>query len=285
MALEGSRVRKILTITIGLVSLVGVSGCEHLEAWQWKGEQPHIVDAGAQAPSAPVVRSANDPSVSQGAASGHRFPPPTERDLFVMTDKLSGGSIEIYDTNSGKTYGSRGGGGVQAGMPSSVDSSVEIYPVEGTYAGQMAQTWPNSVLPRHDITISPVMQNVSSSGRVSPHVGSGYAPSQIFFKHGSSRLGDGDRKILREVAEQAKFSPVDRVRIEGHASARTGVSDPVEAKIVNLKESMNRAFNVSSQLMRDGVPAEKIQTTVWGDTKNSGDEAHNRRVDIITGGQ
>src|SRR5690606_12662077 len=108
---------------------------------------------------------------------------------------------------------------------------------------------------------------------------------QIFFDHGSSRLGSGDQQVLSQVAEQAKFAPVDRVKVEGFASTRTDVSDPVESKIVNLKQSMNRAFNVSSQLMRDGVPSEKIQTTVWGDSKTSPSrsEAEERRVDITTG--
>jgi len=207
-----------------------------------------------------------------------------------MTDKLAGGSVEIYDPNTSAPYGSRGGSAsvadvTGAPMPSAVESSVEIYPVDGSFAGQTTQTWPNSLYPANPVSLGGGTMSATSTGRSSAHVGSGYTPSQIFFKHGSSRLGGGDKQVLRQVADQAKFAPVDRVRIEGHASARTGVADPVESKIVNLKESMNRAFNVSSQLMRDGVPAEKIQTTVWGDTQNSGEEAYNRRVDIITGGQ
>lgn len=292
MAPEGRVVRKFLTVTTGLAALASVSACSHIEDYTWKGREPaKVVDAHTGAPerqigAVPVVSPA---AATAPAPREHNFPLPTERDLFVVTDKLSDSSVQIFDVNSAQPYGTRGGGmGVAsvtgAPMVSSSDSSVEIYPVGGSYAGAMDQTWPNSLYPAN--TLTPIGGgSASSAGRASPHVGSGYVPSQIFFKHGSARIGGGDKQVLRQVADQAKFAPVDRIRVEGHASTRTGVSDPVESKIVNLKESMNRAFNVSSTLMREGVPAEKIQTTVWGDTRNSGDEAHNRRVDIITGGQ
>lgn len=283
-------VSKFLTVTVGLTAVLALSACEH---GMWKGEPGKVVDARTGAPevqNGPVIPSVQNPP--GGVKAAHNFPPPNGRDLMVLTDKLGNSSVEIYDIDSSspRTYGGGGASGAAAGgMPSSVESSVTVFPVEGgTYPGQMASTWPNSVLPVSNSGATGYKGGSASmsGGRASPSVGTGYTPSQIFFKHGSARLGNGDQQILRQVADQAKFSPVERVSIEGHASSRTGVSDPVEAKIVNLKESMNRAFSVSSQLMRNGVPAEKIKTTVWGDTKNEGgSEDHNRRVDIITGGQ
>ncbi|MBU0859741.1 MAG: OmpA family protein, partial [Alphaproteobacteria bacterium] len=73
------------------------------------------------------------------------------------------------------------------------------------------------------------------------------------------------------------------------ASSRAEVSDPVERRILNLKMSMDRAFRVSSDLIRSGVPATAIKTTVYGDTRPAGPmdskdgEAASRRVDILTG--
>lgn len=204
-------------------------------------------------------------------------------------------SVEVFGLDGSDMSAPYGGEryaaarGNDGGMPASTDSSVMVYPVDGgQYPGASGASWPNSVLPVHNNSLTPYSRGGRGGGGGvdSPRIASGYAPSQIYFEHGSSRLGSGDRQALRQVAEQAKFAPVDRVSVEGHASTRTGVADPVEAKIVNLKQSMNRAFNVSSQLMRDGVPAEKIKTTVWGDTRNEGvGEAQSRRVDIITGAQ
>lgn len=309
-------VRKLLTITVSLTALSVLSACGHVHGWGGDSkDQIQVRNApGAETvvsqPVAPMPRMASDMRVAPAPTSvepvsvapvEQTFPVPNQRDLFVLSDKLGNSSVEIYDPETAMPYGSRGGqrGGNQytsggasvatvTGVPmvSSTDSSVDIYPVDGSYAGSMDGTWPNSLYPTSSgMTPLGGGSQQASAGRASPRVGSGYAPSQIFFKHGSSRIGSGDQQVLRQVADQAKFAPVERVRVEGHASTRTGVSDPVEAKIVNLKESMNRAFNVSSTLMREGVPAEKIQTTVWGDTKNTGDEANSRRVDIITGGQ
>ncbi len=280
-------VQKFLTVTVGLVAVLALSACEH--DLTWKGEKPpRVVDAKTGQPeNQPQSGLASAPTgidrlnAAPGLQPPAKFPPPNERDLMVMTDKL-GGSVEIYDLNSDvpRAYGG-GTASASGGMPSSVDSSVMVFPVDGAYPGQAQASWPNSILPTNSMTASPGM----GGGKASPHAGSGYAPSQIFFKHGSSRLGSGDRRVLNEVADKAKFAPVDRISVEGFASRPTGVSDPIESKIVNLKQSMNRAFTVSSQLMRDGVPAEKIKTSVWGDTKSTGSEAQDRRVDIVTGAQ
>lgn len=283
--------RKFFTVTVGITALLALSACEHVDQLSWKGSPAKVTDAKTGQPEnqgGPVIPSVERAPVTANTEPGHNFPPPNERDLMVISNKLAGGSIEIFDLDSGRSYGGGASAGsdmmvvssaASGGMPSSSDSSVTVFPVDGgsLYPGQMG-SWPNSVLPTTGGSMP--------GGRVSPRVGTGYTPSQIFFKHGSSRLGNGDKQMLRQVAEQAKFSPVERVSVEGFASTRTGVSDPVEAKIVNLKQSMNRAFSVSSQLMRSGVPAEKIKTTVWGDTKNEGvSEAQSRRVDVVTGGQ
>ena len=149
------------------------------------------------------------------------------------------------------------------------DPSVTIFPVEGSPAGMSGMS-PNYFDPNANI-------------------GSGAAyggDNQIFFRNGSSRLGSGDMRKLSNVAEQAKFAPVNRVTVAGYASKPTQAgSHTVEGHILNLKESMNRSFAVSKTLMRKGVPAEKIKTVSWGSTKATGNNSQDRRVDVVMGEQ
>jgi OOP family OmpA-OmpF porin len=234
------------------------------------------------------------------------FPVPQDRDLKVMTSKLSGGSVEIYDLESGMPMG----GGVTAsvppvqpafdGIPMATDPRVTVYPLDGgalnpSYVARApVPQWPNATLPMGgDQQESPAGLMPSPAGwsdtpmqiedgRLSPRRAPGIA--SVYFNYGSARLGSPERSILRDVAEEAKFAPVDRVNVEGHASRAAQTNDPIKAKILNLKESMNRAQAVSQNLIESGVPGEKIKTVGWGDTKQiAGGEADQRRVDIFTG--
>jgi outer membrane protein OmpA-like peptidoglycan-associated protein len=158
------------------------------------------------------------------------------------------------------------GGGIQA-----ADPSVTIFPLDGDVA-PLAQSY----------TSQGAIMNYDTGGYVSPQYGS--SEGQIFFKHGSSRLGSGDLNKLSNVAEQAKFAPVNRITVEGYASRPTQAgSQTVEGHILNLKESMNRSFAVSKNLMQRGVPAEKVKTVSWGSVKATGDNNYDRRVDVVMG--
>lgn len=238
-----------------------------------------------------------------GVQAVPQFPVPNDRDLKVMTSKLSGGSVEIYDLDSGASQG--GWASVPpvqpdyVGIPMATDPNVIIYPLDGynnypgelrpapSMAGASHQQWPNAVLPVGDMTPPPPsfggdQPMTIEGGKLSSRAGGDV--SNVYFGYGSARLDGSDRSVLNNVAETAKFAPVDRVRVEGHASAPTQTNDPVKSKILNLKESMNRASAVSSELIAKGVPAEKIKTVGWGDTKPAGGgEAAQRRVDIYTG--
>lgn len=239
-----------------------------------------------------------------GVQAVPQFPVPNDRDLKLMTSKLSGGSVEIYDLDSGAPQG--GWASVPpvqpdyVGIPMATDPNVIIYPLDGysNYPGELRpvpsmasgapQQWPNAVLPMGDMTPPPASFGGDKpmgieGGKLASRAGG--PVSNVYFAYGSSNLDGSDRAVLNNVAEAAKFAPVDRVRVEGHASAPTQVNDPVKAKILNLKESMNRASVVSSELIAKGVPAEKIKTVGWGDTQpTSGGEAAQRRVDIYTAG-
>ncbi len=221
-----------------------------------------------------------------------QFPVPDNRDLKLMTSKLSGGSVEIYDLDGEPAVMDSGIPPAMPeynGIPLATDSRVTVYPVDG-YTPPAGGSWPNSVLPvGHTASagMTPPPDSFGADRRMAIEGGKlssrvGPAVSNIYFPYGSSRVEDD--AVLEQVAQTAKFAPVDRVTVEGHASVPTQTDDPVKAKILNLKESVKRAAAVSEGLIEKGVPAEKIKTVGWGDTKQtSGGEAEQRRVDVFTG--
>jgi outer membrane protein OmpA-like peptidoglycan-associated protein len=282
---------------IAVFAILPLGACEHLS-----GDDTNNDIAVTSAGPAPVDTRLD---TAPGVRPVPQFPVPNDRDLKVMTSKLSGGSVEIYDLDSGAAQGAP----VPAvqpdyvGIPMATDPNVTVYPLDGynDYPGELrpqppsafagATQWPNSILPMgqaNAMTPPPVsfggdQPMAIEGGKLSSRAGNDI--SNIYFPYGSARLDGNDRSVLSNVAETAKFAPVDRVSVEGHASLRAQTNDPVKAKILNLKESTNRAVAVSQELIQKGVPAEKIKTVAWGDTKPSGGgEAEQRRVDIYTAG-
>jgi outer membrane protein OmpA-like peptidoglycan-associated protein len=121
-----------------------------------------------------------------------------------------------------------------------------------------------------------------------PYTGSG-APKKIYFSYGSSRIGKAGRETVSELAENHAAEPGSVLHVDGHASpSARGISDPVKREIVNLKLSMDRAFNVSRALINKGVPASAIETRAFGDTQpapageHGSAEASSRRVEVTT---
>ena len=105
--------------------------------------------------------------------------------------------------------------------------------------------------------------------------------NQIFFKHGSSRLGSGDMRKISNLAEDAKFAPVDYISVEGYASRPTQYGmNATQSHIINLRQSMARSEKVSKALIAKGVPGEKIKTVSWGATRATGNNVYDRRVDV-----
>lgn len=201
-----------------------------------------------------------------------------------LNTEFSNGSVEVYNLDAG---GQDYGAGVASvmpdplGIPMANDPRVIVYPLDGMgndYPGQVQATLYSQ---QSSLQLMPPPTAIEG-GKLSPRVGSGV--SSVYFPYGSAKLDKVDRVALQDIAQTAKFSPVDRVSVEGHASNAAQTKDPIKAKILNLKESMNRAAAVSEHLIQTGVPAEKIKTIGWGDTKPSGGgEAAERRVDIVTG--
>ena len=76
------------------------------------------------------------------------------------------------------------------------------------------------------------------------------------------------------------------IRVVGHSSSRTGDMDPVRHKLINFKVSLDRANAVAQELIRLGVPPDKLIVSAKSDAEPIYfeimplGEAGNRRVEI-----
>ena len=192
-------------------------------------------------------------------------------EIFDLNDGAStvGASTIDVDSNALQSYQARDG--------------VTIYPLDGV--APSVPTY-NSV-PAYNPAYAPApIQSYSTTSYTQPSYSTSshtVTDKQLYFAHGSDRLGSGDKRHLRELAEQARGA--GQIEVEGFASHPTQAKDTVTSKVLNLKESMNRSFAVSKDLIKRGVPADKIKTVGWGDGRASGDASHDRRVDISVNSQ
>lgn len=119
-----------------------------------------------------------------------------------------------------------------------------------------------------------------------PAARSGEAPDEvILFRHGSVSLSSDDRATIRRIAEQAKRTNA-RIRIQGHASSRTGEMAVDNHLLANLRVSVARADAVADALAGEGIPYDRLYIEAKGDNAPiyneampSG-EAGNRRAEI-----
>ncbi len=110
----------------------------------------------------------------------------------------------------------------------------------------------------------------------------------IQFAVGSAGLDARDRGILRDVSV-LHGQRGGTVYVVGHASHRTRSMDPVRHKMVNFQVSADRANRIADELVRQGVPRERITITAKSDSEPvyyevmpSG-EAGNRRAEVFLG--
>ncbi len=166
-------------------------------------------------------------------------------------------------------------GGASPMMMQPNDSSVTIYDVDSAQPIMGAS-------PSYNMGFN--AQNSYGSTSVYDTGSSAASSNQIFFKHGSSRLGSGDIRKISNLADSAKFAPVNYITVEGFASRPTQVGmNTTQAHILNLRQSMKRSEKVSRALIDKGVPGEKIKTVGWGATRATGRNSFDRRVDVVMG--
>lgn len=217
-----------------------------------------------------------------------------------MAREMSDGRVQLFSLDDPAaplappaSYPTRYGDG---GVPSSVDPNVTVYPFDDGSTQPLVSNQRPALMPPSAQARplqapfgGPLQAPAPQLMPPAAHTAMPYSPpaaasgtSRIYFKHGSSRLNDTGKQVVDFVGR----SKTNKIVVEGHASERAETADPVERDIVNLKMSMDRAFKVSSELIRDGVPANMIETRAYGDAKPAGavdghnQEAASRRVEI-----
>ncbi len=128
---------------------------------------------------------------------------------------------------------------------------------------------------------------VAASGFNAPQDGALGTPiAVLYFETGSSRVGQGDMNKLRSVA-QAQQSSGATVKVVGHASSRTRELPLDRHMMVNLRMSQERSTNVVKNLIKLGIPSQKIIVEARSDSEPltreamPSDEAKNRRTEIF----
>jgi len=108
----------------------------------------------------------------------------------------------------------------------------------------------------------------------------------IQFDRGSADLDDNDNAVLTKVAAIVKGNGAT-IRIVGHAAVDAFSSSPAEVANDNFDISRRRALIVADQLIRLGVPRDRIiaeaasdSEPAWETTSERGQTA-NRRVEIF----
>ncbi len=252
------------------VALMALSGCGTM-----KGAANDIqivgknIGAVATGNVVPAFDEEGNPQFSVGEMpKGYNYAD-NPADFDRLENAVNRNGVRLYNDNTGF------GGGNSTSIPNfsgginAANSSVTIFPLNqemrNTFEGQ-----------------APAYQGVGNPHGFSPLGNTSFgnnSDAQIYFRHGSSRLGSGD---LRKISSAAQKS--GPITVEGYASRPTQAGkQSVRAHILNLKESMNRSFAVSRALLKKGVPASNITTVSHGAAKASGNSSQDRRVDIVTG--
>lgn len=202
--------------------------------------------------------------------------------------ELSDGSVQIFPLDgppmAASPYAAEAGGvGDDGGRPAADDRNVVVYPFDEGGAPRSSGS-PGIMPPVSPSFVSPF----GPRSDYDPRRDGAAAEGSVYFAHGSSRIDSAGGEAIKKAAGFAAEEPGRALLVEGHASARAQAQDPVQAHIANLKVSMDRAYNVSRQLMKEGVPAASIDTRAYGDTRpaqaegGAADESSSRRVDIYS---
>lgn len=216
-----------------------------------------------------ALRSTGDSSVQIFSLDDHDMSAPYDGVDAVSTMT----PVPQLPQGQGKTFG--GNGSV---MVYSLDDGVPSYGAATYSRGDIPPMIPPGAAP------TPLMPGPFDQSQL----GADGTP-RIFFAHGAVGVNSAGKQVTSHVADQCRLSGCALVKVEGHASTRAVAKDEIQRRMINLKVSMDRAMNVSRQLMRDGVPAGNIQVTAHGDRVPpvfvpGGDvEAAARRVEIFTG--
>ena len=108
----------------------------------------------------------------------------------------------------------------------------------------------------------------------------------IYFGHSSSRLDGTDRAVLGDIAALHRQRG-GTIRVVGHASAHTGVTDQIAHNLANFEMSLKRANAVAAALVALGVAKDSVRAEARGDSQPvyhefmTTGQAGNRRAEIF----
>lgn len=161
---------------------------------------------------------------------------------------------------------------------------------------------PPPVPPRYTerpvVTATPPARAVSPPAQVAalpaptygaPQTLGGQKPLQvatIYFGNGSSRLGARDRVVVQDVVSMYRETG-GLIRIIGHSSGFAASQGSGRSKLVNFKVSLDRANAVAAELIRRGVPPDRIDVSAQGTESpryaeySPTGEAGNRRAEVF----
>ncbi len=119
-----------------------------------------------------------------------------------------------------------------------------------------------------------------------PPPGGAQLVAVIYFGHSSSRLDGKDRAVLRDVIALRRQSG-GIIRVIGHASVHTAVTDQITHDLTNFEMSLKRANSVTAELIALGADRDQVRAEARSDKQPIYHEfmitgqAGNRRVEIF----
>jgi outer membrane protein OmpA-like peptidoglycan-associated protein len=97
---------------------------------------------------------------------------------------------------------------------------------------------------------------------------SGTANAIVFFKGDTTILSAAGKKQVRAAAESFRASGgAGHIRIIGHASAPSGRLTHERGQVLVFEKSQQRANSVAQELIRDGVPPDRVLVEAAGDSQ------------------
>ncbi len=108
----------------------------------------------------------------------------------------------------------------------------------------------------------------------------------IYFGHSSSGLDGKDRAVLRDVVALSRQHG-GSIRVIGHASALTAVTDQITHDLTNFEMSLKRANSVAASLIALGADRSQVRAEARSDKQPvyhefmTTGQAGNRRVEIF----
>lgn len=232
-------------------------------------------------------------STASGGLDG--FSPPVYaryEDWVRMNNRSAGGRVEMFDFDSPSSGSLAGDRPVQrnhsverqdssfssmSSQPSSLRlpgyPSVEIFPLDGRSGGPFPVA---PVVPVEKMRAGPLPSfsplrtaPLSDESRRESAVrikAPGQEVGVVYFDHNSSDINSEGFDVIDSVSKNFSVEGWQALNVEGHASVRGNYQDDMQRRIVNLRISMDRAFNVSRMLIKEGVPAEALHVIGRGDT-------------------